>query len=75
MHPTEDPTQALIRQQADAVVDEYPDDALEVLAADLEADPADEEGLQTALAVAAELRRRAAAGVRKWPGLRVTKIR
>jgi hypothetical protein len=70
MHPTEDTLQALIQQQADAVVDEYPDDALKVLATDLEADPADDEGFQTALAVAAELRLRASAGVRKWPGLR-----
>ena len=69
MNPAGKPSQAdMIRRQADRIVDEYPDQALEVLAADLESDTDDEEGLETAMAIAAELRRRAAAGVRKWPG-------
>jgi hypothetical protein len=58
----------MVRHQADKVVDEFPDDALEILAADLESDTEHREGLATALAIATELRRRAAAGVRKWPG-------
>jgi hypothetical protein len=57
----------MIRHQADKLVDEFPDDALGVLAADLESDTEHQEGLARALAIAAELRRRAAAGVRKWP--------
>jgi hypothetical protein len=61
----------LIRRQADQLVDEYPDDALEILAADLESDTHDKEGLETARAIAAELRKRAAAGVRKWRGPRL----
>jgi hypothetical protein len=58
----------LIRRQADRLVDEYPDDALEKLAAELESDSLDNEGLEAARAIATELRRRAVAGVRKWRG-------
>jgi hypothetical protein len=69
VNPAKDLTQAdMIRHQADKIVDEFPDDALAVLAADLESDTEDQEGLATALAIATELRRRSAAGVRKWPG-------
>ena len=57
----------MVRHEADKLVDEFPDDALGVLAAVLESDTEDQEGLATALAIATELRRRAAAGVRKWP--------
>jgi hypothetical protein len=57
----------MIRHQADKVVDEFPDEALGVLAAELESDTENQEGLATALAIATELRRRAAACVRKWP--------
>jgi hypothetical protein len=57
----------IIRRQADLIVDHYPDESLENLAADVEGDTADQEGLPIARAIAAELRRRAAAGVRKWP--------
>jgi hypothetical protein len=58
----------IIQRSADLIVDEYPDEVLENLAADVESDTANQEGLPIARAVAAELRRRAAAGVRKWPG-------
>jgi hypothetical protein len=69
VNPAKDLTQAdLIRHQADKIVDEFPDDALGVLAADLESDTEQQEGLAIALAIATELRRRAAAGIRKWPG-------
>jgi hypothetical protein len=58
-----------IRRHADEVVDEFPDDDLQMLAGELESDAdAYEEGSQTAHAIAAELRRRAAAGLRKWSG-------
>jgi hypothetical protein len=57
----------IVRRHADRVVDEYPDDALEELATDLENDREDKNGLPIVLATATELRRRAAAGVRKWP--------
>jgi hypothetical protein len=67
--PAKHLTQAdMIRHQADRIVDEFPDEALGVLAADLESDTEDQVGLATALAIATELRRRAAAGIRKWPG-------
>jgi hypothetical protein len=59
----------VIRRQADRLVDDFPDDPLEILAADLEIEASDtyeDEAFETALAVAAELRRRSAAGVRKW---------
>ena len=69
MDPAGNPSQAdMIRRQADRIVDEYPDEELEILAADLENDTEDQEGLATALAIGTELRRRAAAGVRKWRG-------
>jgi dihydropteroate synthase len=59
-----------IRRYADQVVDEFADDDLLILAALLEEGVGfyDEEA-DTDLAIAAELRRRAAAGVRKWPRL------
>jgi hypothetical protein len=57
-----------IRRYADEIADEFAYD-LETLAMEIEED-ADlyDEGVDTARAVAAELRRRSAAGVRKWPG-------
>jgi len=61
----------VIRREADRIVDEFPEDTLEVLATDLEIDASDtyeDQAFDIALAIAAELRRRAAAGVRKWPG-------
>ena len=57
-----------IRRQADRVVDEFPNDALEILAADMVSDSYEQEGLDIAVTIAAELLQRAAAGVRKWPG-------
>jgi hypothetical protein len=57
-----------IRREADRIVDEFPNDAAEILATDLESDAYEDEAFGTVLAIAAELRRRAAAGVRKWPG-------
>jgi hypothetical protein len=57
-----------VRRYADHVVDEYPHDDLLTLAREIEEDAGfydDEAG--TDLAIAAELRRRAAAGIRKWP--------
>ena len=57
-----------IRRYADEVVDEYPHDDLVTLAIEIEEDAGFyDEGAGTDLAIAAELRRRAAAGVRKWP--------
>ena len=59
----------VIRRHADEIVDEFPHDDLMTLAAEIEEDVGFyDEGADTDLAVAAELRRRAAAGVRKWPG-------
>ena len=58
----------IIEISADLIVGEYPDEALEKLAADVERATANQEGLPIGRAVAAELRRRAAAGVRRWPG-------
>jgi hypothetical protein len=70
MNPDEKSLSAeAIRRHADEVVDEFPYDNLETLAMQIEEDAdAYEEGADTARAIAAELRRRAAAGVRKWPG-------
>ena len=62
------PQQLEIDAQADEIVDEFSDAELASLAAGLEAKPdAYDDGPEMALAVAAELRRRAFAGVRKWP--------
>jgi hypothetical protein len=55
----------IVRRQADLIVDEYPGEALENLAADVVSDTANQEDLPIARAIAAELRRRAAVGVRK----------
>jgi hypothetical protein len=70
MNPSRKASEAdMVRRQADGVVDAFPDDALTILAAELELDAdAYEEGREAALAIAAELRRRSTAGVRKWPG-------
>jgi hypothetical protein len=58
-----------IRRYADEIVDEFACDNLETLAMKMEAGAdAYDEGADTARAIAAELRRRSAAGVRKWPG-------
>ena len=58
-----------IQRHVDKVVDEYPHDDLMTLAAEFEEGVGFyDEGADTDLAIAAELRRRAAAGVRKWPG-------
>ena len=69
MDPAGNPSQAdMIRHQADRIVDEYPDEDLEILAADLESGTDNEQGLEATRAIATELRRRAASGVRKWRG-------
>ena len=61
-----------IQKQADAIVDEFPDASLESLATDLETDAKTHiESAATALALAMELRKRDAAGVRKWHGQRL----
>ena len=57
----------IVRRQADRLVDGFPHDALDRLADDLESDQSECEGLAIGLLIATELRRRAAAGVRKWP--------
>jgi hypothetical protein len=68
MNPAKAPSHAeMVRREADKIVDEFPDESLEILAADLESNNEDQEGLEMAREVAAELRMRAAAGVRKWP--------
>ena len=57
-----------VRRYADEVVDEFPHEDLAALAAEIEQEVgASDPGSDTDLAIAAELRRRAAAGVRKWP--------
>jgi hypothetical protein len=70
VNPAKQPASAdVIRRDADRLVDEFPDDPLDTLAADLEIEASDtyeDQAFETALAIAAELRRRAAAGVRKW---------
>jgi hypothetical protein len=72
VNPAKQPAPAdVIRRQADRLVDDFPDDPLEIIAADLENEASDtyeDAAFETALAVAAELRRRSAAGVRKWTG-------
>jgi hypothetical protein len=61
------PRPDMIQNQADEVVDKFPDASLESLAADLVTDAMNhKETASTALALAVELRMRAAAGVRKW---------
>ena len=69
MNPAEIPLCAeAIRRHADEIVDEFANDDLETLAMLIEEDAdAYEEGADTARAIGAELRRRSAAGVRKWP--------
>lgn len=63
-----DDFEAQVRAQA-GIVEDYPDTDLTALAEGLEASPdAYEDGPDVAVAVAAELRRRARVGVRKWPG-------
>jgi hypothetical protein len=56
----------VISRHADRLVDKFSDDPPEIPAADL--DTYDDEAFETALAIAAERRGRAAAGVKKWPG-------
>jgi hypothetical protein len=69
MNPSRQLAQAeVIRREADRIVDEFPNDAPEILATDLESDAYEDQAFRTVLAIAAELRRRAAAGIRKWPG-------
>ena len=59
-----------IQRSADEVVDEFPHDDLMTLAAEIEEDVGYfDEGADADLALSAELRRRALAGVRKWPRL------
>jgi len=57
----------VVRRKADRIVDEFPMDALEVLATDMVSSSYNEDGLDIAVEIAAELLKRAAAGVRKWP--------
>jgi hypothetical protein len=69
MNPAEKSFAETIRRGADEIVDEFPHDDLETLARLMEEDiDADEEEVDTTLAIAAELRRRSSAGVRKWAG-------
>ena len=74
MNPAKRPSSAdAIRREADRIVDEFPEETLDVLATNLEieaSDTYDDAAFETALAIAAELRRRAASGVRKWRGPR-----
>jgi hypothetical protein len=59
-----------IQRYADEVVDEFAHDDLVTLATEIEEDiGVYDEGADTARSIAVELRRRAAAGVRKWPRL------
>jgi len=59
-----------IHRYTDEVVDEYANDDLVTLATEMEQDVGFcDDGADTARSIAAELRRRAAAGVRKWPRL------
>jgi hypothetical protein len=60
---------AEVRREADEIATEYEDSSLDALADELDrkADAYDG-GPESAAAVASELRRRAAAGVRVWPG-------
>ena len=67
MKPNGHPQTEMIQKQADEVVDKFPDASLEYLASDLVADAMNhKETAATAMALAVELRMRAAAGVRKW---------
>ena len=67
MEPNGFPQTAIIQKQADEIVDEFPDASLESLASALETDAMTRnETAATALALAMELRKRDAAGVRKW---------
>ena len=61
----------VVNRVADQLADDFPDDPLEVIAADLVKDPTPDEDLAMAITVAMELRRRAAAGVRKQPAVAV----
>jgi hypothetical protein len=74
MNPVKQPSPAdAMRREADRIVDEFPEETLEVLATNLEteaSDTYDDAAFDTALAIVAELRRRAASGVRKWRGPR-----
>ena len=58
----------IILRHADNVVDAFPECDPRTLAAELEADiDSYEDGRETCLMIATELRIRAAVGVRKWP--------
>lgn len=62
----------VIRGAADDIADEFPFDEVETLAMLIEDDiDDDEEAAGTARAISQELRRRLAAGVRKWPRLKI----
>jgi hypothetical protein len=68
VNPSQSPAaDAAIQRIADRVVDQSPNDPLEILAADMVSDSYIEKGLDIAPAIAAELLRRASSGVRKWP--------
>ena len=67
MSPNQRLSDAAIRRAADQVVDQFPNDPLEILAADMLSESYAVDGLDIALAITAELLRRASSGVRKWP--------
>jgi hypothetical protein len=62
----------VIRGAVDDITDEFPFDDIETLAMLIEEDVDDREAAaDTARAISQELRRRLAAGVRKWPSLTI----
>jgi hypothetical protein len=61
------------RRKADEIADRFPDTGVWALACAVEDAPSVCGGREIAIAIASELRRRAAAGVRTWPPLRIVR--
>ena len=61
------------RRKADELANRFPDTELLALASAVEDAPSICGGRQTAIAIASELRRRAAVGVRTWPPLHIVR--
>jgi hypothetical protein len=61
------------RRKADELAERFPDTDVRALACAVEEAPSVCGGREMAIAIASELRRRAAAGVRTWPPLRIVR--
>ena len=66
-------TAAKARRKADEIADRFPDTDVWALACAVEEGPSVCGGREMAIAIASELRRRAAVGVRTWPPLHIVR--